>query len=35
MFTPVLVLVVFLAILAARFLSADTLGLNENPYLAV
>ncbi len=35
MFTPVLVLVVFLAILAARFLSADALGLNENPYLAV
>lgn len=35
MFTPVLVLVVFLAILSARFLSADTLGLNENPYLAV
>jgi len=35
MFTPLLVLVVFLAILAARFLSPDTLGLNENPYLAV
>ncbi|MGN1345277.1 MAG: lysostaphin resistance A-like protein [Eubacteriales bacterium] len=35
MFTPVLVLVVFLAILAARYLTADTLGLNENPYLAV
>ena len=35
MFTPVLVLVVFLAILAARFLSAETLGLDENPYLAV
>ena len=35
MFTPVLVLVVFLAILAARFLSPETLGLNENPYLAV
>ncbi len=35
MFTPVLVLVVFLAIIASRFLSADTLGLNENPYLAV
>ncbi len=35
MFTPVLVLVVFLAIIAARFLSAETLGLNENPYLAV
>lgn len=35
MFTPVLVLVVFLALLCARFLSAETLGLNENPYLAV
>ena len=35
MFTPVLVLVVFLVLLAARFLSAETLGLDENPYLAV
>jgi len=35
MFTPLLVLVVFLAIIAARFLSPDALGLNENPYLAV
>ncbi len=35
MFTPVLLIVVFLLILAARFLSADALGLNENPYLAV
>lgn len=35
MFTPVLVLVVFLALLCSRFLSAEALGLNENPYLAV
>lgn len=35
MFTPVLVLVVFLILLATRLLPAETLGLEENPYLAV
>lgn len=35
MFTPVLVLVVFAALLATRLLSAEALGLDEDPYLAV
>ena len=34
-FTPLLVAVVFTLILASVFLPADSLGLNENPYLAV
>lgn len=35
MFTPVLVLVVYLVLIATRFLSSEMLGLDENPYLAV
>lgn len=34
-FTPLLVAVVFALILASSFLPPDSLGLNENPYLAV
>lgn len=34
-FTPILIAVVFALILLSSFLPADSLGLNENPYLAV
>lgn len=34
-FTPILIMAVFAFILCSRFLSEETLGLNENPYLAV
>lgn len=35
LFTPVLLIVVFALVLAANFLPEGTLGLDENPYLAV
>lgn len=35
MFTPVLLMVVYAFILCAQYLSEDSLGLNDNPYLAV
>ena len=35
MFTPLLLLVVFLLITAVNFIPEDVLGLNDNPYLAV
>ncbi|MDY2846572.1 MAG: CPBP family intramembrane glutamic endopeptidase [Eubacteriales bacterium] len=34
-FTPMLLMVVYALILCSRFLSEETLGLNDNPYLAV
>ena len=35
MFTPLLIMVVYAFILCVQFLSEDSLGLNDNPYLAV